>query len=465
MRNMFVLTILALAAVCAAAQDPRQIQWFGSFEEALAEAQKKNAPIFIAINNDYPANEREKIEANRQMALVCYRDLEVVKASRRFVCVVAGHHARPLDVLDDNQECRRFGKITYAELAAVTAAVRTRFFPGETEIVAPQHLIVDPTGKLIDRSLLGRTPKEMVTLLDTAFARFRGEAPPRDVRADAASVVAALKGKEREERMAGFRQAIALLTADKTNEAVATAAAGYLRNLKDYMEIREAVELIAASDAEGPLALLLPHLRHRNARVRRAVIEVYGRGKPYEAFVDPLGKVARSESVEGPLQAMVTTLGKYADVFKEALSHLNQMVSHKQASVRVLATFAAARPDNKPVYPILLARARREANVQVRCAAILGLAQMKAKEALPTLEAARKQERKNPSLIRALDSAIVALGGTPGEPAEGAVEDEIERVKREATSAGGEDGGRGDRGDRGGPGGGRGGGRGGGGGR
>jgi uncharacterized membrane protein YgcG len=456
MRKLLLLIAISVIGSPLAAQDAKQIYWMGTLEAAQAEAKKRNVPIFLAINFDY--REKERADANLQMATVVYHHQDVVKMSRKFVCVVAGTHARPLDVADDNQECRRFGRITYAQLKKLTTEVHRKFFPGEAEIVAPQHLIISPSGRVIDRYFLSRKPKELVELMKQSLARSRGEAPASAVGSDASSVIKALKSKDDAERAAAFQKALALLTADKDSRAVKEAASQYLRKLSEYTAIRRSMEAITAAGTEGPLSLLLPYLEHRRTRLRRGVLDAYARARPFEAFIKPFEKRVKREKVDGPLLSLVRVLEKYADVFKAALPPLNQLVSHKQASVKVMASFAAARPGNKPMYKKFLARAKKEANLQVRTAAILCLAKMKAKEALPTLYKVRKKETKNPTLMRALDTAIVSLGGTAPEGATaGNLEDEEARTKREATDRRGED-------DRGGRGGGRGGGGGGGGG-
>ena len=121
MRRLLLLIAISVTAMPLAAQDSRQIHWMGTLDAALTEAKKRNVPIFLAINFDY--RERERANANLHMATVVYHNQDVVKMSRNFVCVVAGTHARPLDVADDNQVCRRFGRITYAQLKQLTIDV------------------------------------------------------------------------------------------------------------------------------------------------------------------------------------------------------------------------------------------------------------------------------------------------------------------------------------------------------
>lgn len=472
MRWIPCLLAAAFLAAPALAQNANQIKWTGSLAEALAEAVKRKAPVLIAIINDRDAmKEREKHEANRKMVEQVYREAEVVKATRRFVCLAAGTHCRPLDVADDNEICRQFGLISYAQLNTVTTQVKAKFFAGETEIVTPQHLILSPEGRIIERYYLAREAKEFIGLLDEAYRRFKGETPVREVAADTKSVVKALKSKDQAERAAAFRRALEILTADKDNKVVHTAAAQYLRKLKDYIQIRETLDQVTAAGSEGPLSLLLPYLKHSRARLRRGVLEVFARSNTYESFVKPLARRVKAEKAEGPLLSLVKVLDKYADKYEDALSPLNKMVSNKLPAVKVHASFAAARPKNKAVRSIFLTRARKGTDVLVRCAAILSLAKMQAKDALPVLKAGRskvksngalnpdsEKARRNDLLRVTFDTAIAALGGTTAEDATpDNLEDGIQAVKRESMVADKDD----NRDDRGGRGSGRGGGRGG----
>jgi len=425
----------------ARADDTRQIHWVGSLEKALKDAGIRKAPVLVAVNNRYDnRTEKEKYDANQRMATTCYRDPGVVKISRNYVCVLAGNHPKPVDVLDETEICRHFGRISYRSLKSVTAAVREKYFKGQGVIVSPQHLILDAEGRILHRFYLERKPKEFAHILTDSLARFRGDAPARRAGEDVDSVVKALKGKNEAARMEAFKKALEILSADKDNRKVKEAASIYLKSRKDYLKSLDCLAAITAAGTEGALSLLVPYMGHKKPRMRRGVLEVFARSAPYKDFLKPVSKRAKVEKVEAPLRSLIKVLDRYSLAFKEALTHLNKLVTHKQPPIKVLATLAAARPDNKAIYKKLLARARKKGDLLVRSAAILGLARMRAKEALPILLKVRKSEKKNPALVQVLDTAIDLLGGTPGDETDevnvAALDMEINRIKREALSTG-----------------------------
>jgi len=427
-----------MLACPVAADDSRQINWIGSFEAALAEAGKRKAPILLAINHEYDSRTRkEKHDANKQMARVCYRTPEVVDLSRKFVCLIAGDHRQPMDVMEETEVCATFGKISYRELRAVTASIRKKYFDGRKHIVAPQHLVLDSSGRKIDQYFLDRKPEEFVRILKESLARFHGEAPIREATVDTRAVVKALQSENGDKQKAGFKKALELLSADRNNRKVQEAAARYLRNRKGYREMLEPLNTITAAGSEGALSLLVPYLKHSNSRMRRGVLEVFARSTPYKNFLKPLNSRVKSEKSEDPLRSLVKALDRYAGEFEEAFTPLNRLASHRLVSIKVPAILAAARPGNKAVFRKLLTRTRREPDLLVRTAAILGLGTMRAKEALPVLEKVQKKEKENQALVRALDIAIAMLGEDPDNvnTAE-AFDHEIERVKREAVDSG-----------------------------
>jgi hypothetical protein len=439
MRRAAVVLLGLILAGPAAAQPPdrseRGIRWVASFDSALRQAARRKVPVLVAVVKVVdPAREPEKFRSVEQMVRVAYRDPDVIDAARRFVCVIVSLGGKP----SAEGDSRLPGGLTEKENGALEARIRETCFPSEPDIVVPQHLILDGTGKVIDRYLLARPPQEFARLLKNALARFRGETPVDAVTADPIAVIRGLKEKDAEARAAAFRQALAILGQENRNPAVQDAAEQYLRTLKGHREIREAVEAVDLAGTEGALQLLVPYLKHRNAALRKRVLDAFGRAPASKSFLRPLAQRVSTEPEPAPLRSLVAVLDDYADTFPEALALLNRLVSHRLDSIQILATFAAARPENDAIYSKLLARARAEANVQVRIAAILGLARMKATRALPVLEGLREREQKERQVTAALDAAIASLGGTAGDSG-AALEKEIRKARREAGAADDED--------------------------
>jgi len=418
------------------------LRWVPSLERAKQQAAKRHAPILVAIHQQFdPTRDKEKWEAVDRMVKVTYRDREVVRTARRFVCVVVSLGWKPPPGREKTE--RLFGQLSGKQNQALEERIRADYLTSEDNVVIPQHLILDPDGKLLDRFLLDRKPVDFVRLLKGALARFHGEAPVDAVTADAREVIKGLKAENADTRHTAFRQALAFLGADKNNRAVRDAAEQYLRTLKGAGLARKALNAIDEAGSEGALLLLVPSLKHRNAGVRRRSLDVLAGAAPYKSLLKPLGQRVRTELEEAPLRSLVTALAHYAEELDDALKLLNKLVSHKNDSIKVLATLEAAREGNSAIYGKLLARARAESNVSVRIAAILGLARMKAAKALPTLESVRAKGLEDQNLIQALDAAIAALGGKA--PQTQALEKEIRKARRDAGSADDEDDGKGDK--------------------
>ncbi len=128
-----LLTFLHLGA-------PAGIPWMPSVDAALAEAKAKNRPVFIAVNMD---NER----ANDELVKVHYQDERIIKLASQCACLfasVAEHGS-------GNDPCPRCGSVTCADHRAVEHDARARWMKsGATgEIVAPAHLFIDGSGKVL----------------------------------------------------------------------------------------------------------------------------------------------------------------------------------------------------------------------------------------------------------------------------------------------------------------------------
>jgi len=421
-----------LSSACST-QESGGIRWASSFEEAKKRAKSRKIPILVAINKTYDlVRDREKHDANKKMVTVTYRDPAVVKISRKFVCIFASpdDHAKP----DGGPGCSHADRLTCQQHKALFERIRADHFGGDKEIMAPQHLILNPDGRIIDKYLLDRKPDEFVRILKNALARFKGQTPVDVITADPRSVIKGLKSDDSGVRSTAFRQAVGILGGEKKNSKVKDAAEQYLRTMRrDWRNMRDAMEAISQAGTEGALELLLPALKNKRENVRRRVLDVFASSPPYKKFIKPLGQCVRSEKSKSPLQSLVKVLDKYATEIPEALPVLNKLVSNKLASIKVLATFAAARPGNKAIVGKLQTRARAEANVKVRIAAILGLAMMNAKETLSTLVRVRKKVQKPPTLISALDTAIARLGGRLQLDST-KLEDEVRRAKQESES-------------------------------
>lgn len=444
MRTSLIITAvvltLAMAAATIACQEegaerkarakPRGINWVPSLERAKQQAAKRESPILVAIHRSFDAVKEAEKYASQQKMVAAYRDPAVVKACKPFVCVIVSLGWKAAE--GENPKARRFGRLTAKQNESLEKELREAFFKSERDVVAPQHLVLRADGSLVDRYLLARSPQEFARLLKNAHDRSRGKAPVDVVTADPKAVIRALKDGDDALKEKAFRQAVAILGADKDNKAVRNAAEQYLRTMKATQAVKTPLQAIDQAGTEGAILLLLPFLKHRNENVRRKSLDVIAGAEPFKSMLKPLAQRTRTELEEKPLRSLVKALDAYADEFDEALAQLNVLVSHKREATKVLATFAAARPENKAIYAKLLARARAEKAVQVRVAAILGLALMEAKKALPTLQALREKPPKENDVVGALNTAITILGGEITVQTERQLEREVREARRTA---------------------------------
>ena len=435
MRTAFWIALAGVSLMAtglATTQNLDSIRWVGSLENAKKQAEKRNVPVLVAVLERFdPARDPKRHEAVQQ-TMAIYRNGAVVKESRKLVCVAVCLGWTPAA---GDPDARFLGRINGKQNQALEQRIRADYFPSGTEIVVPQHLILDPHGKLLDRYLMSRSSADFLRILKNAVARVRGEAPVDAVTASAHDVVAGLKSDDPEACFQAFRQALAILGTNPRDGVVRGAAEQYLRTLKAGQVAKKALDAIDQAGTEGALLLLEPCMKHRNTNLRRRAMDVLAGAPAFQSMLKPLMQRVRTERELVPLRSLVRTLEHYAETFpKETLPSLNKLVSHKEDPIKVLATLAAARPGNDAIYGKLLARARTERNVEVRVAAILGLALMQARKALSTLEGLRAQEPREANVRQALDTAIAHLGGESQEPSV-ALQKEIRQARREAGAA------------------------------
>lgn len=117
------------------------IAWEPEFDAALAKAKQEGRPLLIAFLMDgEPANEEtsEKI----------YTNLELIKLSRKFVCVpcCAG------DKTEKDGKSARFAGVTIAQQNANEKKARARYLKSDV-VCTPQHVFCDPKGTELLRKI------------------------------------------------------------------------------------------------------------------------------------------------------------------------------------------------------------------------------------------------------------------------------------------------------------------------
>ncbi len=115
------------------------IAWQSDWEEALARAKSERRVVFLAVNMD---GER----ANDRMAKQVYAEPGIVALAANAICLVASASDHVT-----GGECSRFGTIACSEHRRVDIAARSSVLKPDADgwVVAPQHVFLDPDGKVI----------------------------------------------------------------------------------------------------------------------------------------------------------------------------------------------------------------------------------------------------------------------------------------------------------------------------
>jgi hypothetical protein len=120
---------------------PVLVKWQRTFEDALAAAKERNAPVMVAVNMDGEI-------ASEHFAGVRYRDAETAELLNRYVCVIASvyrHTPRDYDETGARVPCPRFGTVTCGEHIEAERELYDKYF--DEKRISPRHIMLDLTGK------------------------------------------------------------------------------------------------------------------------------------------------------------------------------------------------------------------------------------------------------------------------------------------------------------------------------
>ena len=136
---MKLLLTVALLAPAVFPSAP-EIAWRESFPDTMSAAAEQKQVVLLAVNMD---GER----ANDRMAKEVYSDSTIVELSQRVLPLVASVHAHS----SEGKVCARFGTVTCAQHQKVDIAARSEVLKPDEEgfVVAPQHVLLGPDGKVI----------------------------------------------------------------------------------------------------------------------------------------------------------------------------------------------------------------------------------------------------------------------------------------------------------------------------
>lgn len=120
---------------------PVLVKWQRTFDDALAAAKERNAPVMVAVNMDGEI-------ASEHFAGVRYREPETAELLNRYVCVIASvyrHTPRDYDETGARVPCPRFGTVTCGEHIEAERELYDKYF--DEKRISPRHIMLDLTGK------------------------------------------------------------------------------------------------------------------------------------------------------------------------------------------------------------------------------------------------------------------------------------------------------------------------------
>lgn len=178
----FLLLLAVLSVGSVRAQEAKDgaaradIDWSGDVADAFLRAKKEKKPVLWVIMKD------KEIACTRMMGRV-YKEAKVVARMKDLVvlpCSVNLHEKTT--ALKDGKEvdsCPQFLGVSCAAHQTIEREMRARYESGE-EVVAPQHILCDPDGKVLERQRYEMAADVLLDFIDKGLKAFRGEpaAPP-----------------------------------------------------------------------------------------------------------------------------------------------------------------------------------------------------------------------------------------------------------------------------------------------
>jgi hypothetical protein len=155
------LCLLASIPVLVTTTPAPEIKWAHDVASGFKTAAEEKKPVLFVIMKD---NE-----------IACKRMLEGVYTDDAVRARLANFVLLPCSVYDHtvpgSDQCTQFRGITCAEHQAIEREMRQRY-QEQDQVVAPQHIVCDATGKLLLRQLWEMKTGAMTTFLDRGFALF-----------------------------------------------------------------------------------------------------------------------------------------------------------------------------------------------------------------------------------------------------------------------------------------------------
>ena len=380
-RSLPTLALAALLAGGLSAQEtpPKAtaIPWVLDVDAAFAKARAENKQVLFCIMME------GEVACDRMLATT-YKDPAFLAKVAEFVPVPCSRAGKP-----------QFEGVTVAEQRACEQVMRTKILAEEV-VVAPQHVICAPDRTLTSRKRYEMSTSELVSYLNTAARRFRGEpdepTPPADTPAEkpaegegakpapakkddaavppraASQLLAELEKGSAEERLAATEEIL-----DTGDEAAIDLLVEFLLGKKapptqrfDLIRAAGRTDYREAAPAFARLlAVTVPRVRHGTV----VTLEEMGSPRVVTALLAHWKTEKEAEIKADVLRALGPT-GKDSE---EARKLLLEQLDSQKVPFRVAAAIALGQhaKDREEVHTALAKRYRKESGVKEVKLAIL----------------------------------------------------------------------------------------------
>lgn len=387
------LALAVLASVPGRAE--AQIAWESSYETAMARAREQGRVVLIAVNMDGEG-------ANDWLAEQVYQDKRMQGLTASTVNLVASRSMHAA-----SGPCKRFAGITCDDHERIEASVRGSLVHEDDSghIVAPQHVLLSPTGEVILSVPYVITAEELAWCLVTARRTLPAEAelampddatPPR--RLD-------MKGASDGDRN---RPVVRPLTEDELESSIKTMRKGWgaIEDMSRFYRILATDHPVAIKFATSEIA---SGLTSYSADMTCSLVRAIASYSP-PAFWSALEPCLRQQDAQVRSEA-AAALEQLAH--KDSLPAIRKALSKESASeveCSLLRALGAAGARNAAIAKTLMTTAKSGSDRDLRLNAVLALAyHVERKEVRELLVAALADEDPEVRQAAALAMAFSRL--------------------------------------------------------
>jgi len=296
------------------------IAWEPEFDAALAKAKQEGRPLLIAFLMDgEPANEEtsEKI----------YTNLELIKLSRKFVCVpcCAG------DKTEKDGKSARFAGVTIAQQNANEKKARARYLKSDV-VCTPQHVFCDPKGTELLRKIYYVSTQQLKKAMALALVGSVKEIDP-----ETRAVVQDEKAKAGNDD--ATRSSAIKALGHKGNHTAVKPLLPFLADPRApiVIQVAQTLGVIQIPDAEPDLLSLLK--KEKRDRVRSTLLRAVAKCNPGNPKLAELC-LATLKGASAQMQAATIVAMGFLKPDTKVTDALRPLLADKNQNMRALGAWA-----------------------------------------------------------------------------------------------------------------------------